>query len=281
MYAERRLQATCDLAETCLALDDPQAAVELAERALVLDPLFERAHRVAIVGHMRARRGGPRPARLRALPGDAARGAGHHARAGDGRRPRRILRREDPGTLIAAPPGPGAEVPAAPPGSTGTRYAQRRGEPGVPDPRQTEAPMWSSSPGSSRTSRPRGKTPPTRAFMRGLATDRRLIIFDKRGTGLSDSVVEWPTFAERVDDMFAVMDAAGSGGPCCSGCRRGARCVRWRRHAIPSGWRGSCCTRRSLASSGHPTTRGGGHPSDSRAGWTCSRRRGRPAPGSR
>ena len=47
-------------------------------------------------------------------------------------------------------------------------------------------------------------------FMRRLATDRRLIIFNKRGTGLSDSVVEWPSFVERVDDMFAVMDAAGS-----------------------------------------------------------------------
>jgi DNA-binding SARP family transcriptional activator len=51
MYAERRLQAISDLAETCLALHDPQAAVELAELALVFDPLFERAHRVAIVGH--------------------------------------------------------------------------------------------------------------------------------------------------------------------------------------------------------------------------------------
>lgn len=50
-YAERRLQATCDLAESCLALDDAQAAVELAERALVFDPLLERAHRVAIAGH--------------------------------------------------------------------------------------------------------------------------------------------------------------------------------------------------------------------------------------
>ena len=39
VYAERRLQATCDLAETCLALLDPRVAVELAEQALVLDPL--------------------------------------------------------------------------------------------------------------------------------------------------------------------------------------------------------------------------------------------------
>jgi pimeloyl-ACP methyl ester carboxylesterase len=45
--------------------------------------------------------------------------------------------------------------------------------------------------------------------MRRLATDRRLIIFDKR-TGLSDSVVEWPTFVERVDDMFAVMRCGGT-----------------------------------------------------------------------
>jgi pimeloyl-ACP methyl ester carboxylesterase len=53
----------------------------------------------------------------------------------------------------------------------------------------------------------------------------RVIIFDKRGTGLSDRVGAWPTFEERMDDVRAVMDAAGSeqavlwgtseGGPMC------------------------------------------------------------------
>ncbi|MBI3710379.1 MAG: adenylate/guanylate cyclase domain-containing protein [Proteobacteria bacterium] len=45
-----------------------------------------------------------------------------------------------------------------------------------------------------------------------LASFSRLIRFDKRGTGLSDSVSvkELPTLEERMDDVRAVMDAVGS-----------------------------------------------------------------------
>jgi class 3 adenylate cyclase len=45
-----------------------------------------------------------------------------------------------------------------------------------------------------------------------LATFSRLILFDKRGTGLSDPVPldELPTLEQRMDDVRAVMDAAGS-----------------------------------------------------------------------
>ena len=38
----------------------------------------------------------------------------------------------------------------------------------------------------------------------------RLIILDKRGTGMSDPVAEAPTLEQRMDDIRAVMDAAGS-----------------------------------------------------------------------
>lgn len=49
-------------------------------------------------------------------------------------------------------------------------------------------------------------------FLRRLASFSRLIIFDKRGTGLSDPVPlhELPTLEVRMDDVRAVMDAAGS-----------------------------------------------------------------------
>jgi len=43
-----------------------------------------------------------------------------------------------------------------------------------------------------------------------LATFSRLILFDKRGTGLSDRDVGIATLEERMDDVRAVMDAAGS-----------------------------------------------------------------------
>lgn len=42
-----------------------------------------------------------------------------------------------------------------------------------------------------------------------LASFARVVIFDKRGTGLSDPVAEPPPLEQRMDDMQAVMDAAG------------------------------------------------------------------------
>ena len=65
-------------------------------------------------------------------------------------------------------------------------------------------------------------------FLTRLASMARLILFDKRGTGLSDPVPvsQLPTLEERLDDVRAVMDAAGSeravlmgvseGGPLCT-----------------------------------------------------------------
>ena len=47
-------------------------------------------------------------------------------------------------------------------------------------------------------------------FLDRLAAMGRLIMFDKRGTGLSDRVTGVPTLEQRADDIVAVMDAAGS-----------------------------------------------------------------------
>jgi class 3 adenylate cyclase len=53
---------------------------------------------------------------------------------------------------------------------------------------------------------------PTAAyFLRRLASFSRLILFDKRGSGLSDAVPDTQTLEERMDDVLAVMDAVGSG----------------------------------------------------------------------
>jgi pimeloyl-ACP methyl ester carboxylesterase/DNA-binding winged helix-turn-helix (wHTH) protein len=66
------------------------------------------------------------------------------------------------------------------------------------------------------------------SFLERLASFSRLILFDKRGTGLSDRVPnhELPTLEQRMEDEHAVMDAVGSeravligvseGGPMCS-----------------------------------------------------------------
>ncbi|HEY2486824.1 MAG TPA: adenylate/guanylate cyclase domain-containing protein [Candidatus Binataceae bacterium] len=63
-------------------------------------------------------------------------------------------------------------------------------------------------------------------FLERMASFSRLIILDRRGTGLSDPVENLPTLEERMDDVRAVMDAAGSkraflfgaseGGPLCA-----------------------------------------------------------------
>jgi pimeloyl-ACP methyl ester carboxylesterase len=68
---------------------------------------------------------------------------------------------------------------------------------------------------------------PTAArFLTRLASFSRLILFDKRGTGLSDRVSDMPNLETRMDDVRAVLDAVGSeraalcgyseGGPMCA-----------------------------------------------------------------
>lgn len=66
------------------------------------------------------------------------------------------------------------------------------------------------------------------SFLERLAAFSRLILFDKRGTGLSDRVPNdrLPTLEQRMEDVHAVMDAVGSeravligvseGGPMCA-----------------------------------------------------------------
>ena len=52
--------------------------------------------------------------------------------------------------------------------------------------------------------------PPFARFLERLASFSRLIILDKRGTGLSDPVLGEATPEERALDILAVLDAVGS-----------------------------------------------------------------------
>lgn len=52
--------------------------------------------------------------------------------------------------------------------------------------------------------------PLSKRHVQGLASFSRLLMLDKRGTGLSDRVREVPTLETRMDDVRAVMDAVGS-----------------------------------------------------------------------
>src|SRR5262249_34532349 len=47
-------------------------------------------------------------------------------------------------------------------------------------------------------------------FLNGLASFARVVVFDKRGNGLSDRLTGASSLEERMDDIRAVMDAVGS-----------------------------------------------------------------------
>lgn len=63
--------------------------------------------------------------------------------------------------------------------------------------------------------------PPRAEGMRRVGEFARLITFDKRGTGLSDRVAGVASLEERMDDVRAVMDAAGSSRAALLGVREG------------------------------------------------------------
>ena len=52
--------------------------------------------------------------------------------------------------------------------------------------------------------------PQLRKGFERIASFSRLIMFDRRGSGLSDPMEGAPTLEEQMDDVLAVMDAAGS-----------------------------------------------------------------------
>ena len=52
--------------------------------------------------------------------------------------------------------------------------------------------------------------PVLNAWLEHMARFARVIVFDKRGTGLSDRTVDVPGLEVRMDDVRAVMDAVGS-----------------------------------------------------------------------
>ena len=172
------------------------AATETALRLVALDPLRESAHRTLMDLHVRQ---GRRTAALRQYQRCAEllrRDVGAEPEAATTRRYREILGDEPAGQ------------PATPP----TRYVksgdvnlayQVVGD-GPPD--LVLVPGWVSNVECL------WEEPRLARFLMKLAGIGRLILFDKRGTGLSDRVrVDGlPTLEQRMADVRAVMDAVGS-----------------------------------------------------------------------
>jgi class 3 adenylate cyclase/pimeloyl-ACP methyl ester carboxylesterase len=66
------------------------------------------------------------------------------------------------------------------------------------------------------------ENPKYRRFMDRLSAFARVLVYDKRGCGLSDPVSEPPSVEERIDDTRAVMDAEGVERAVVFGCSEGA-----------------------------------------------------------
>jgi pimeloyl-ACP methyl ester carboxylesterase/DNA-binding SARP family transcriptional activator len=209
-YRARQVQALVELAECCLELSDPAAALAAAEHALRLEPTRERACRAAMIAHHRA---GDRDAALRVYE-----------------RGRRALDEElgiaptaetlELHATILRDEAPGGPRPAAIgyANHDGTRIAYQVVGDGPLD--LVFSPSHVSNLGAA------WDDPTYAAFLGGLAGMARLILFDKRGTGLSDPALDFPTTRRRSEDLVAVLDAVGSERAVLFGvCAGGALCA--------------------------------------------------------
>ena len=188
--------------ERLLALDLTAGALEPAVatglRLLALDPLRESAHRTLMDAYVRQ---GRRTAALRQYQRCVEvlqRELGVAPEAATTRRFREIQSETPPEPAAAAPP----TTRYVRSGDVNLAY-QVIGE-GPPD--LVLVPGWVSNVECF------WEEPRVARFLRQLASIGRLILFDKRGTGLSDRVPQdaLPTLEQRMTDVRAVMDAVGS-----------------------------------------------------------------------
>jgi pimeloyl-ACP methyl ester carboxylesterase len=95
------------------------------------------------------------------------------------------------------------------------------------------------------------------SFLEQLGSFCRLIRFDKRGTGLSDRPTDAATPEERMDDIRAVMDAAGSDRAVVFGYSEGANLGALFASTFPQRTRALLVWALRPAGSGQMTTLGG------------------------
>jgi DNA-binding SARP family transcriptional activator/alpha-beta hydrolase superfamily lysophospholipase len=205
LYHERVLALLLDTAEDCLAAGRPDQAVEYCERVMQSEPTRERAHRLLVT------------ARYVAGDQDLALEAYQACRT--------VLREElgvDPlpetervllGVLEQRPVAsllprraPAVRLPSSP----RVQFARNK-DTAIAYQVIGEGPVdvvfahgWFSHAEIG------WEEPRYAGWLRTLARNRRLIVFDRRGMGMSDPASATVTLEERADDMLAVLDAAGS-----------------------------------------------------------------------
>jgi pimeloyl-ACP methyl ester carboxylesterase len=202
----RLVQALERLIEAKLAAGEPRAAAVHATRLVGLDPLSESAHRHLMRAHLAA---GDRPAAERQLEACA-----------------RLLREElgampDPATLALLEESGSAAAPQAP----RTRYARVDGLHLAFQTVGSGPVDIVLVPGFVSHVERLWEDGRCRAWLAAVCRIGRLILFDRRGVGLSDRIGARPTVDATAQDILAVMNAAGSrravlvgsseGGPGC------------------------------------------------------------------
>jgi pimeloyl-ACP methyl ester carboxylesterase len=218
LHAERRLQVLLDLAEECVAAGLPGEAIRHAEQVLEVQPTRERAHRLLVAAHYAA---GEQDLALQAYERCRQVLADEFGvdPLADTERTFVAVLRHAPVEAVLPPPRPRVTAAPRPPptrfarNGTATIAYQVLGD-GALD--LVFAHAWFSHMEIG------WEEPRYAAFLRRLARGRRLILFDRRGMGMSDPAPPTVGLAERAGDIRAVMDDAGSAsavvmGSCGSG----------------------------------------------------------------
>lgn len=217
-YADRWLQSLVQLAECCLALGRFDEALAHGTTALTTDPLLERAGRAVMLADYAL---GDRSAALTTyatLRGALADELGAVPTLETTELHRGVREAQPLDLLLTSTSCRGPAIRFA--GNGDVRLAYQtfgRDQPDI-----VFVPQFLTNLGAT------WDEPVYAAFLRRLGSVGQVTIFDKRGSGLSDPVVEWPDKGERCEDMRAVMDAAGVQRATLFGvCDGGAMCVRF------------------------------------------------------
>jgi DNA-binding SARP family transcriptional activator/pimeloyl-ACP methyl ester carboxylesterase len=217
LYAERVLGARLDLADESLAVGDAQSALLQAQAVLAEDATRERAHRILMLCHYTK---GDQAAALRAF---ADCRTALDQEVGVAPLPETealrfaIAGHEPPGLLLSTRPAGVAD------GMRGhTRYVKV-------GPSSLAYQVFGSGPvdlvlvqGFVTNVEVCWEWPAYGSFLRRLARMARVIMFDRRGVGMSDPVEHLYEPGERVMEITAVMDATGSDRAVLFGISEGA-----------------------------------------------------------
>jgi pimeloyl-ACP methyl ester carboxylesterase/DNA-binding SARP family transcriptional activator len=204
LYDERRIDMLLDAAHDCLRAKEPAAALRYAEEALNAQPLRERAHRLVMVARYAM---GDQELALNAYTRCRqvlAEGLGVSPLPETERVYLGVLNQDQLDAILSGTP---SQTRLAAPR---TRYA-RSGDAAIAYQVVGDGPLdVVFAPGWFSHVEVGWEEPRYAAFLRRLAKHRRLLLFDKRGVGMSDPAPPSVTIDERADDMLAVMDAAGA-----------------------------------------------------------------------